>query len=203
MNRRGVPGIPVIHGGENAKTRRTKITALVVGCAVVAGGAYAASDALSGSAPSGTGSAALSSAPSGASLSGASATVGKASAKAGNRKGDLARLRKLPGEYGQYTFETRKKGEKTIAFERGTITSVSGKTVTVKAANGYIENWTLTSKSAVREAREKTSASALADGRKVYVAGPVSGSAHDARVIVIRDGSARKSAQKSTGSVTS
>lgn len=188
-------------------TRRTKIAALVAGCAVVAGGGYAAADALSGpagsssSASGGPEAAALSSAMDGASLSADSASASGAKAGA-RRKGVLAALRRLPGEYGQYHYQTRK-GQKVLAFERGTITSVSGTTVTVKAANGHTENWILTGRSVVREDGKKSTDAALAGGRKVLVAGPVTASAQDARVIIVRDRTAGKSARKSTATTAS
>lgn len=195
-------------------TRRTKTAALVAGCAVVAGGGYAAADALAGPASSSTAQA--SSAPSSSALSnsegaalssavdgaGTAANTSATGLKALKKRRILAALRRLPGEYGQFSYETRKKGEKVLAFERGTITSVSGQTVTVRAANGHTEDWTLTGRSRVREAGKRTSASALADGEKVFVAGPVSGSARDARVIVVRDMAARKTARKSTTTTT-
>lgn len=175
-------------------TRRTKTAALVVGCAVVAGGGYAAADAISSPAQPGPGATALSSAVNGANSS--------ASIK-DKKRGALARLRGLPGEYGQVTYETRKKGERVLAFERGTIASVSGETVTVKAANGHTENWALTSRSAVRDDGRKTTDSALAAGKKILVAGPVSGSRRHARVIVIRDKDADQATQRSTTTTTS
>ena len=49
----------------------------------------------------------------------------------------LARLRLLGGMHGQYTFET-KNGSRTLAFERGTVTSVTGTGGTVRAADGVI-----------------------------------------------------------------
>jgi hypothetical protein len=98
----------------------------------------------------------------------------------------LARLRRLGGIDGQFTFET-KAGPKTLAFERGTIQSVSGKDVVVRAKDGTTWNWTLVGDSVVREDGTKSASSALAAGQLVFVGGPVVSGSHDARLIVIRN----------------
>jgi hypothetical protein len=97
----------------------------------------------------------------------------------------LARLRRLGGIDGQFTFET-KAGPKTLAFERGTIASVSGQDVVVKAKDGTTWSWTLVTDSVVRENGTKTATSSLAAGDLVFVGGPVVRGTHDARLIVIR-----------------
>jgi len=107
----------------------------------------------------------------------------------------LARLRRLGGIDGQFTFET-KTGPKTLAFERGTIQSVSGVDVVVRAKDGTTWNWTLVGDSVVRQDGSKTTSSALSAGQLVFVGGPVIRGTHDARLIVIRD------PQKSTSSGT-
>ena len=107
----------------------------------------------------------------------------------------LARLRRLGGIDGQFTFET-KTGPKTLAFERGTIQSVSGVDVVVRAKDGTTWNWTLVGDSVVRQDGSKTTSSALSAGQLVFVGGPVVRGTHDARLIVVRD------PQKSTSSGT-
>jgi hypothetical protein len=98
----------------------------------------------------------------------------------------LARLRRLGGIDGQFTFQT-KTGPKTLAFERGTIQSVSGEDVVVKAKDGTTWNWTLVGDSVVREDGTKSASSALSAGQLVFVGGPVVSGSHDARLIVIRN----------------
>ena len=98
----------------------------------------------------------------------------------------LARLRRLGGIDGQFTFET-KAGPKTLAFERGTIQSVSGQDVVVRAKDGTTWNWTLVSDSVVRQDGTKATSSALSAGELVFVGGPVVSGSHDARLIVIRN----------------
>ncbi|HEX4094908.1 MAG TPA: hypothetical protein VHZ33_39840 [Trebonia sp.] len=97
----------------------------------------------------------------------------------------LRRLRRLGGIDGQFTFET-KTGPKTLAFERGTIASVAGSDVVVRAKNGATWTWTLVTDSVVRERGQKTTASALHPGEQVFVGGPVVSGTRDARLIVIR-----------------
>jgi hypothetical protein len=98
----------------------------------------------------------------------------------------LARLRRLGGIDGQFTFET-KAGPKTLAFERGTIASVSGGDVVIRAKDGTTWSWTLVSDSVVRESGAKTTAGALSAGDLVFVGGPVVSGARDARLVVIRN----------------
>jgi hypothetical protein len=169
--------------------RRRWAAVLAITAVVVGGGAFAAAEAATSSpaAP-----ATLTAAGTQASTNTATSTA----AKKAWRLGRLARLRALGGMYGQATFET-KTGARTLAFERGTIASVSGDDVVIRAHNGVTEAWTLTSKSVVREGGKRSAASALSSGELVFAGGPVTGGAHDIRVIVIRK-AAPSSAQPMT-----
>jgi hypothetical protein len=111
----------------------------------------------------------------------------------------LARLRRLGGIDGQFTFET-KAGPKTLAFERGTIQSVSGQDVVVRAKDGTTWNWTLVSDSVVRQDGTKATSSALSAGELVFVGGPVVSGSHDARLIVIRNPQKSSSSPSSSSS---
>src|SRR6185437_1793009 len=185
---------------------RSRAAALIVTCAVLAGGAFAVTDAASGpSAPAAT--AAVRTAPlpaagatgQAAVLNGALADASLASSVASGTSGPLSkadrvalrrlrralvRLRRLGGMYGQYTFET-KKGPRTLAFERGTITAVNGAGVVVRAADGTTWTWVLAGASVVRRGGARTRSSALAAGQPVFAGGMVRGTARDARLIVI------------------
>ena len=97
----------------------------------------------------------------------------------------LGRLRRLGGVDGQFTFHT-KKGFRTLAFERGTIESVSGSNVVIKAADGTTWTWVTVSDTVVRQGGKKTSNSALSAGETVFAGGPVVSGAKDARLIIIR-----------------
>ena len=191
------PGLPR-RGGP-----RMRAAILVVAGAVIAGGGFAVAEAVAGPGHgAGAGTASIpASGPAGqaALLNGVLADATSASSAAtgaATRPGDaalalhrirraLVRLRLLGGMYGQYTFET-KKGPRTLAFERGTVISVAGADVTVRAKDGTTLTWVLTSTSVVRENGARAAASALRAGQSVFAAGPVSGATRDARLIVIR-----------------
>jgi hypothetical protein len=110
----------------------------------------------------------------------------------------LARLRALGGVDGEVTFHNSK-GYHTLAFERGTIQSVSGSQVVVRAPNGTTWTWLIVSDTVVRQNGTKTTAGALATGQTVFAGGPVLSGAKDARLIVIRPGG---SASGSSSSVS-
>ncbi|HET7244065.1 MAG TPA: hypothetical protein VFJ07_04460, partial [Streptosporangiaceae bacterium] len=92
----------------------------------------------------------------------------------------------LRGVDGQFTIQT-KKGIKTLAYERGVITSVTaGKSITVKASDGTTWTWDLVSTTVVRDRQGKIGQSALTSGTPVWVGGPVVQGTKDARLIVVR-----------------
>ena len=92
----------------------------------------------------------------------------------------------LRGVDGQFTIQT-KKGIKTLAYERGVITSVTaGKSFTVKASDGTTWTWDLVSTTVVRDRQGKLGQSALTSGTPVWVGGPVVQGTKDARLIVVR-----------------
>jgi hypothetical protein len=103
----------------------------------------------------------------------------------------LARLRALGGVHGEFTFHNST-GYHTIAFERGTVQSVSSEVV-VRAPDGTIWTWLIVSDTVVRQNGGKTTTSALAAGQTVFVGGPVVNGSKDARLIVIRPGSSSSS----------
>jgi hypothetical protein len=200
------PGLPP-RGGRG----RGKVAALIVTCAVVAGGAFAVTEAVSGPGPGAgrpaaatavgapTGQASVlngaladaESASPAAATPAANAPAGRAALRRLHRA--LIRLRLLGGMYGQYTFET-KNGPRTLAFERGTVVSVAGDSVTVRATDGTTWTWVLTSTTVLRENGARTSAKSLAAGQQVLAAGPVTGSTRDARLVVIRPAAKKQQA---------
>jgi hypothetical protein len=179
-----------------------RVAALVAACAVAAGGAFAVTEAVSGSSPATLSSAAttatgltgqaavLNGALADASLA-SSTPAGASYTTAANRdvvrrvRRAIARLRALGGMHGEFTFET-KKGPRTLAFERGAVLSVTGDDVTVQAADGTTWTWVLSGSSVVRQDGTRTSATALAHGELVFTAGAVSGATREALLIVIR-----------------
>jgi hypothetical protein len=110
---------------------------------------------------------------------------------AGACRSRLGRLRLLiRGEHGQVTYKAKDGTTKTLAFERGKVTAVSGTAVTVQAADGTTWTWHLVSDSVVRESGKKVSTSTVAVGQQVFAGGPVVSGADDARLIVIRPAAA-------------
>ncbi len=97
----------------------------------------------------------------------------------------LGRLRRLGGVDGTVTFHN-KTGFHTLSFERGTIESVSGSDVVIKAADGTTWSWQIVSDTVVRKNGAKTTTSALSAGETVFAGGPVVSGARDARLLVIR-----------------
>jgi hypothetical protein len=171
-------GGPSGGGGLFGRGRRRRWTAgLLVAAVAAGGGAFAVAEA--------TGSPAATP----VSLSASSATQ-DASTQAAvlsavlSGHGRLARLRRLGGMYGQFTYET-KQGARTLAFERGTISSVASGDVVVRAHDGTTWIWDLTGTSVVRDDGKRTTESALAAGQQVFAGGPVTGGTRDARLIVI------------------
>jgi len=107
-------------------------------------------------------------------------------------RGRLARLAFLArhAEHGQVTVAT-KNGPKTIAFERGTVQSVSGASVVVKAADGVTWTWLVGRTTHVflgghRAGAPASGDKALADGQRIAVAGLVSDGTNQARWVLIR-----------------
>ncbi len=112
----------------------------------------------------------------------------------------LARLRALGGVDGEFTYHNST-GYHTLAFERGTIESVSGSNVVVRASDGTTWTWLIVSDTVIRQNGSKATASALASGEPVFAGGPVVNGAKDARLIVIRPGG-KGSGSSSSSSVS-
>ena len=111
----------------------------------------------------------------------------------------LGRLRHFGGVDGTATFHN-KTGFHTLSFERGTIQSVSGSDVVIKAADGTTWTWHVVSDTVVRKNGAKATTSALSAGETVFAGGPVVSGARDARLIIIRpagSGSANPSGSQS------
>jgi Domain of unknown function (DUF5666) len=87
--------------------------------------------------------------------------------------------------HGQITVTTRQ-GTRTLAFERGVISSVSGSAMVVRAADGTTWTWDLTAATLVRQAGAWIGTKTLRSGQQVFVAGPVTGGSYDARRIAVR-----------------
>jgi len=99
----------------------------------------------------------------------------------------LARLRLLARRtlHGQIAVATNT-GLRTIAFERGTVQSLSGSSVLVKAADGTAWTWQLGGDTRIVKAGRRVEPNALAAGQRVFVIGQIVGGTDDARRVVIR-----------------
>jgi hypothetical protein len=172
-------------GGSGGGRRRRWAAVLAITAVVAGGGAFAVAEAATGSPAAPAALAAAGTAASATTTQADAATEAAALNNALSGHGRVGRLRRLGGMYGQFTYET-KNGARTVAFERGTIESVAGNDVVVRARNGMTEAWTLTGNSIVREHGKAATDSALASGELVFAGGPVTGGAHDIRLIVIR-----------------
>jgi len=99
----------------------------------------------------------------------------------------LVRLRWLARRalHGQITVAA-KAGPRTIAFERGSVQSLSVRSVVVKAADGTVWTWQVGRVTLILKAGQRVGPSALAAGQRVFVIGQVTGGADHARRVVIR-----------------
>ena len=99
----------------------------------------------------------------------------------------LVRLRLLARRalHGQITIAA-KAGPRTIAFERGSVQSLSARSVVVKAADGTVWTWQIGRLTLILKAGQRVGPSALAAGQRVFVIGQVTGGADHARRVVIR-----------------
>jgi hypothetical protein len=176
--------------GKGTRRLGMRVPLLLAVCAAVGGGAFVVVQAAAGppspAASPATAGIQAAGAPAG-SATGQAAVLREVLTTTGIRR--LAWLRRIGGMYGQYTFETRQ-GPHTLAFERGTITSVAGSDVVVRAADGTTWTWTLTGTSVIRENGTKEPASALAHGEVVFAGGLVTRGTRNARLIVIRKAAA-------------
>ncbi|WP_238009501.1 hypothetical protein KZZ52_27125 [Dactylosporangium sp. AC04546] len=77
-------------------------------------------------------------------------------------------------EHGEGVVQT-KQGPVDVAMQQGTLTSVSGSSVTVKSADGWTRTWTVGNNVRVFELRHTLQPSALTPGENIAVAGTTSG----------------------------
>jgi len=181
--------------GKGARSRGKWAAALLAVCAAVGGGTFAVVQAVTGSpAAAQAANTRAATAQTGTPQTGTSASVsGQAAALRDvlTRTGAwrLARLRRLGGMYGQYTYETSA-GPRTLAFERGIITDIGSADVVVRAADGTTWTWVLTGTSVVRENGTREPETMLAQGETVFAGGPVTDGTRDAWLVVIRKAAA-------------
>jgi hypothetical protein len=93
-------------------------------------------------------------------------------------------LRLVRGMYGQVAYHSRA-GTVTLAFDRGTVESVSGGQLIVRAADGTTWTWALAGNTVVREHGKAAPSGALSSGARVFVAGQVFAGNRNARLVII------------------
>jgi hypothetical protein len=106
------------------------------------------------------------------------------SGAAGHRAGKLRRELGRHVEHGEVVVRT-KDGDKTVDVQRGTVTAVTGSSVTVKSTDGFTETWAFGSPLRVVENRTTVQTSEVKTGVEVGVAGVKNGSTVTANLIVI------------------
>ena len=117
----------------------------------------------------------------------------KATGTAAAKRQALAHCRRVPAAqrllghtlHAQLTVRA-KTGYSTVAFERGTIASVSGSTLTVRAADGTTWTWHLLKGSVLRDNGGKVAPAKLTAGEQILVVGPVSKGANYVKMARVR-----------------
>ena len=120
------------------------------------------------------------------SASASAATGAKpATGKQGARRKAIRQYLRKNTLHGEITVQS-KSGPKTIVVQRGSVTAVSGNSVTVKSTDGYTLTWTLDGKVRIVQDKKKVETSALKAGEQIGVAGTKDGTADAARLIAIK-----------------
>jgi hypothetical protein len=76
-------------------------------------------------------------------------------------------------------------GTKTVVVQRGTVTAVSGTSITVKSTDGFTLNWNVGASTTVIVKRVKAQIGDVAVGTDVGIAGSKDGDATNARLVVV------------------
>lgn len=87
--------------------------------------------------------------------------------------------------HGEVVVQTRDGGTKTVAVQRGQVTAIDEKSMTVKSADGFTMTWTFDAKLRVIERRTTVRSSDIEVGTTVGVAGARDGDGGSARLIVV------------------
>jgi hypothetical protein len=106
-----------------------------------------------------------------------------------NRKGDRQPLRRALLRKNTLHAEAvvkTKDGVKTVVVQRGTVTAIDDRTVSVKSTDGYALTWTFGNPLRVVERRSTVQPNAIKAGAEIGVAGTKEGNTTSARLIVIK-----------------
>jgi hypothetical protein len=88
--------------------------------------------------------------------------------------------------HGEATVQT-KEGTKVVDVQRGTVTAIDDKSVTVKSSDGFVQTWAIGTPIHVVQHRTAAQLSAVTVGAEVGIAGVKEGGTVTARLIVIPD----------------
>jgi len=88
-------------------------------------------------------------------------------------------------EHGEVVVQT-KDGDKTVDIQRGVVTAIDDKSVTVKSTDGFTLTWSFGNPLKVVERRTTVQPNAVKAGATVGVAGTKDGTTTTARLISIR-----------------
>ncbi|MFC0029890.1 hypothetical protein ACFFMM_10175 [Micromonospora chaiyaphumensis] len=87
--------------------------------------------------------------------------------------------------HGEVVVQTKDGGTKTVAVQRGQVTAVDAKSMTVKSTDGFTMTWTFDEKIRVVERRATVQSSDIKVGTTVGVAGAKDGDTSVARLVVV------------------
>ncbi|MER7461075.1 hypothetical protein [Micromonospora sp. NPDC126480] len=87
--------------------------------------------------------------------------------------------------HGEAVVQT-KDGTRTVAVQRGEVTAIDGRTMTVKSSDGFTMNWTFGPELRVLERRDTVQPEAVEVGRAIGVAGFKDGESGTARLILLK-----------------
>jgi hypothetical protein len=87
--------------------------------------------------------------------------------------------------HGEVVVQTKDGGTKTVAVQRGQVTAIDAKSMTVKSADGFSMTWTFDEKLRVVERRTTVQSSEIKVGTTVGVAGAKDGDNGVARLVVV------------------
>ncbi|MGW9197764.1 hypothetical protein [Micromonospora chersina] len=87
--------------------------------------------------------------------------------------------------HGEVVVQTKDGGTKTVAVQRGQVTAIDAKSMTVKSTDGFTMTWTFDEKLRVVERRTTVQSSDIKVGTTVGVAGAKDGDSGVARLIVV------------------
>ena len=87
--------------------------------------------------------------------------------------------------HGEAVVRTRDGGTKTVAVQRGEVTAIDGRSMTVKSTDGFTVTWTFGEKLRVVERRTTIRSTDIKIGTTVGVAGAKDGDRSVARLVVV------------------